>query len=173
MTIISLALSKKWSARWPPNKLSIAKSGITCQHLFVHSHSFLRFARANLVDFIQHSNLKFKISCAKLLAQRGETKWWFSKWLQAKQKALHADNVKARVLHVMNMNHTKRKLSTCSKKRDCKQQTMDASIFEYTKNMTNAQKFWEDEWNLKNQKDSKAETSKRLTKHHEPKKTEP
>ena len=27
----------------------------------------------------------------------------------------HADNVKARVLHVMNVNHTEKRLSTCSK----------------------------------------------------------
>ena len=33
-------------------------------------------------------------------------------------------------------------------------------------------RFEEDGWNLKDLKDSKAETSKRLTKHHEPKKTE-
>jgi len=43
----------------------------------------------------------------------------------------NADNVKARVLHVMNVNHTNKRLSTCSKTEgQSVTATIDVSIFE-------------------------------------------
>ena len=38
-----------------------------------------------------------------------------SRMAAKKLKTQNADNVKARVLHVMNVNHTEKRLSTCSK----------------------------------------------------------
>ena len=94
-------------------------------------------------------------------------------WLKSRE---NADNVKACVLHVMNMNHTEKKLSTCSKRmtRESKPWMFPFSKKESKENKqcVETSRFEEDGWNLKDLKDSKAETSKRLTKHHEPKKTE-
>ena len=38
-----------------------------------------------------------------------------SRMAAKKLNTRNADNVKARVLHVMNVNHTEKRLSTCSK----------------------------------------------------------
>ena len=75
----------------------------------------------------------------------------------------------------MNMNHTKRKLSTCSKR--MKRKECRPWMFPFSKKIKSQEnkqygetrRFEEDGWNLKDLKGSKAETSKRLTKHYEPK----
>jgi hypothetical protein len=59
--------------------------------------------------------LKIKFHYARLLLQREETKRYFSGDRES-FGIIDANNVQVSVLHVMNVNHTEKRLSTCSKK---------------------------------------------------------
>ena len=139
----------------------------------MHLAQLLRFARLKVVEFIQHPNLKKRKLCATLWLQREMPQMQFSNGCNRAGKS-NADNVKARVLHVMNMNHTKKKAEHMQQKE--KRQIANHGRFPFRikkikrKHSVDRNKEVSRSWmESEEQKDSKMETSKRLTKHHEPK----
>ena len=115
----------------PPNKFSISEMTIFCQIEFVQKNRFLYFARLHLVHFIQYSNLNSRTPCATVWVQRELPHKQISNGFQSFGSP-NADNVKARVLHVMNMNHTKKGWAHAANRKDgAKLQTMDVSTFEW------------------------------------------